>query len=154
MTPSGIVTALFAGTVGVTGSPRQKCGVAEEVSFGSGPQPSSIYWNCQRRTSAGKATSSIALGCWNNASGVAEEHHHCQDCWDNGSQVAGQQCRWGLAGHVRFRGRCIIIIWVARNDIHNARRRTHITAIFSFFVVRSTTRLLCLGGRAETWLDC
>ena len=58
---SGIVTALFTGAVGATGTPRQQCGVAEEVSFGSGPQTSSpIYWNCLRRTSAGIAASSIA----------------------------------------------------------------------------------------------
>ena len=86
---------MFAGTVGATGSPRQKCGVTEEVSFGSEPQiSSSIYWNIINR-----------LGCWNNASGVAEEHHHRQDCWDNGSRVAGRHRRWGLAGCVRFRSR-------------------------------------------------
>ena len=77
LTPSGTVTALFAGTVGVTGLPRQQCGLGEEVSFGSGPQISpSIYWNCQRRTSAGIATSFFALGFWNNASGKPEKHRH------------------------------------------------------------------------------
>ena len=75
-----------------------------------------VCWNCHII---------YRLGCWNSTSGVAEEHHHRQDCWDNGSRVAGRHRRWGLVGHVRFRGRCIII-WIARKAIHNARGRTHI----------------------------
>lgn len=61
MAPTGIVTALFAGAVRATGSPREEYGVVEEVAFGGGPQTSSsIYWSCRRRTSTEIATSSLA----------------------------------------------------------------------------------------------
>ena len=141
MTPSGIVTTLFAGAVGATWSPRQQCGVAEEVSFGSGPQTYHISIGIaggERLLELPHYLSS--LGLLENASGVAEEHHHRQDCWDKGCRVAGHRCRWGLARHVRFRGRCNINFWIARKDIHNARGRTHIEARFICFIVRSTTQ--------------
>ena len=73
--PFRTVTALLAETVGATGLPRRQCGLAEEVSFGSGPQTSPpIYWNCRRRTSSGIVASFIALGFWNNAVGEPEKH--------------------------------------------------------------------------------
>ena len=38
------------------------------------------------------------LGCWNNASGEAEERHYRQDCWGKGSRVAERRRACSLPG--------------------------------------------------------
>ena len=75
MIPSGIVTTLFAGTVGATGSPhqQQKIGVAGVVSFRTRP-PHHLQPLGLPGTSAGIATPSSSgsrgrtciLGCTNH----------------------------------------------------------------------------------------
>ena len=116
--------------------------------------PSSIHWHCRRRTSTAIATSSIA---WAAGTALQESLKSIIIVRTGGTTflasldaiVVGD-----LAGHVCFRGPCSINIWIARKDIRNTRGRNHITARFISFMVRGTTRLLCLGGRSETWLGC